>query len=189
MYSSKYIYDLWPQSFYIARVVFQTLQCSWQAALYTSATIATLSTKGMFYFCLSLGVDPFLRWQALKSFSSTHRFQLGNIWSSYSSTCLLKKRTNYIYTQYRPSHKKPGFKNASLENKNKKPSSLGSHRLWNVPSLYRGCPDVSWPGVHSPFVLTSSIMPFYCSYCYCCACHPTMRSITFNLDHSYAFPT
>ena len=47
MYISIYLYALWPHSFYVARVVLQSLNCSWQSALYTSATIATLSTKGV----------------------------------------------------------------------------------------------------------------------------------------------
>ena len=38
-------------------------------------------------------------------------------------------------------------------------------------------------------MLISSIWPFYYSYYYCCACHPTMRSMTFKVDHSQAFPT
>ena len=43
--------------------------------------------RSCFLFRLSLRVDPFLRWPALKSFSSTHRFQLGKILSAnlYSS--------------------------------------------------------------------------------------------------------
>ena len=40
--------------------------------------------RACFLFRLSLRVDPFLRWPALKSFS-THRFQLGNTLKSYSS--------------------------------------------------------------------------------------------------------
>ena len=51
MYSSTYVYALWPQSFYVAiRVVFQSLKYSWQTAPYTSTTIATLSTKGTYFF-------------------------------------------------------------------------------------------------------------------------------------------
>ena len=37
--------------------------------------------RARFLFRLSLRVYPFLRWPGLKSFSSTHRFQLGKIWS------------------------------------------------------------------------------------------------------------
>ena len=44
------IYASLPQSFHVARVVFQSPNYSWQTALYTSATIATLSTKSMFSF-------------------------------------------------------------------------------------------------------------------------------------------
>ena len=44
------MYALCQQSCYVARVVFQSLTCSWQTALYTSATIANLSINGMFYF-------------------------------------------------------------------------------------------------------------------------------------------
>ena len=41
--------------------------------------------RACFLFRLWLGVDSFLRWPALKSFSWTHHFQLGNTWKSYSS--------------------------------------------------------------------------------------------------------
>ena len=44
-------------------------------------------------------------------------------------------------------------------------------------------------GLCSHFVLSSSILPFYYSYCYCCASHPTMCRMTFNVHHSNAFPT
>ena len=45
-------------------------------------------TRSCFLFRLSLRVDPFLRWPALESCSSTYRFQLGKTWSSnlHSST-------------------------------------------------------------------------------------------------------
>ena len=45
-------------------------------------------TRSCFLFHLSLRVDPFLRWPALESCSSTYRFQLGKTWSSnlHSST-------------------------------------------------------------------------------------------------------
>ena len=49
MYIYIYIYSVTTE-LYVARVVFQSLMCSWQTALYTSATIATLLTRGMFYF-------------------------------------------------------------------------------------------------------------------------------------------
>ena len=70
-----YLYMLYDhRAFYVARVVFQSLKCSWQTALYTFTTMATLSTNGIFSFSSLIRIDPFLRWPALKSFSSTHRF-------------------------------------------------------------------------------------------------------------------
>ena len=66
--------------------MFQSLKCSGQTASYASATIATISTKVMFIFRLSPRVDCFLRWPALKSFSSTHRFQLGKYWARICTT-------------------------------------------------------------------------------------------------------
>ena len=53
MYSITYLYIICfviTESFYVVRLVFQSLKYSWQTAPYTSTTIATLSTKGMFSF-------------------------------------------------------------------------------------------------------------------------------------------
>ena len=135
--------------------------CDYRAFMSTESCVKVLSAAGKprhitlrqsrpyqptayFRFRLSLRVDPFLRWPALKSFSSAHRFQLRNKWKSYSSIsprvshsssqfcqrywvrklyykCLLKKRS-INFTEYGLSHKKSGFKSASLEIK--KTSSL-----------------------------------------------------------------
>ena len=48
MCTITYLYILLAQRFYVAKVVFQCLLYSWHTALFTSTTIATLSTKGMF---------------------------------------------------------------------------------------------------------------------------------------------
>ena len=89
MYISIYLYALWPHSFYVARVVFQSLKCNWQTALYTSATQSRPhQLRACFLFRLSLGVDPFLRWPPIQTFRSTHRFHLGKYWARnlYSSS-------------------------------------------------------------------------------------------------------
>ena len=46
--------------------------------------------RACFLFRLSLRVHPCLRWPALKSFSSTHRFQLGNILSQVLYCAMIK---------------------------------------------------------------------------------------------------
>ena len=83
---------LWPQSFYVARVMFQGPKCSWQTAPYTSATIATISSKGMFCFSSFTSSWRLLRWPALKSFSSIHRFQLGKYWAWICTAVIYTRR-------------------------------------------------------------------------------------------------
>ena len=73
MYSTWWyisVYALWPQSFHVARVVFQSLQRSWQTAPCTSATIATISTKGMFSFWSFTSSWP------LSPMASSQKFQV-----------------------------------------------------------------------------------------------------------------
>ena len=55
---------------YVARVVSHSLKCSWHTALCTSATIATLSTKGMFSF------SPFTSRRPLSPMASSQKFKL-----------------------------------------------------------------------------------------------------------------
>ena len=71
MYSSTYIsiYALWLHSLYVTRVVFRSLKYSWQTAPYTSATIATISTKGMFSFSSFTSSWP------LSPMASSQKFQ------------------------------------------------------------------------------------------------------------------
>ena len=63
-------YALWPQSFYVARVVFQSLKYSWKTAPYTSATIATLSTESMLSFSSFTSSWP------LSPMAGSQKFQL-----------------------------------------------------------------------------------------------------------------
>ena len=82
MYSYPYLYQvhaLWPQSFYAARLVFQSLEHSWQTAPYTSATIATISTKGARSFSSFTSSWP------LSPMSSSQRFQLDPMFSTGNS--------------------------------------------------------------------------------------------------------
>ena len=57
----------------------RSLQYSWRTApcTYLYDKWRPYQPRACFLFRLSLRVDPFLRWPAVKSFSSTHRFQLG----------------------------------------------------------------------------------------------------------------
>ena len=53
--------------------------------------------RACFLFRLSLRVDPFLRWPALISFSSTHRFQLGKILSANLYSNSIYRRKNWTF--------------------------------------------------------------------------------------------
>ena len=63
------------------------IKYSWQTVHIPLWQSRPYQPRACFLFRLSIRVDPFLRWPAPKSFSSTHRFQLGKILSAnlYSS--------------------------------------------------------------------------------------------------------
>ena len=84
MYSSTYlylVYALWSQSFYVARAVFENLRYSWQTAPYTSTTIATLSTKDMFYFSSFTSSWPISPLASSQNFQLDPPFSTGKILS------------------------------------------------------------------------------------------------------------
>ena len=90
MWSSAYLYACATTELSCrqSRIPKSWVQLANRAILYISTTITTISTKIMFYFSSFTSSWPFLRWPALKSFSSTHRFQLGKTLSTnlYSSS-------------------------------------------------------------------------------------------------------
>ena len=140
-----------------------------------------------------LGLSWFSHIYRGHKFQLDPHFQLVSIEGSlavYSKYASSKNMINKLrISQYRLSLNTPVFRNAILEKKWKKHLAyvVGSRRLQAVAPSCRGSPDISWPGVYSNFMLSSSIVPYGIIVIHgvtCCASHPKMCRLTFNVDYA-----